>query len=385
MISAYPTGASRSTSSSGDLGVPWRNVDWILLVITVLIVGTGVVALWSQQTARQLDPATLLNRQGVAIALGGLGMFIVMGIGYRSLRPWAPFIYGAACVLLVLVRVAGTEVNGARAWFSFGPLQLQPSELAKVALIFMLAAYLAEDRGERLPYDRFVKSLFMLFVPMGLVLLQPDLGTASTMVAIAMGVLLIARAPVRHIALISILSVVTAVALVSSGALQSYQRERLTSFIDQKETADNKDLIRQQKYSKQAITLGRIGGAGFGQGITTSKGEVPAQETDFIFSAIAEQFGLLGAGTVLILYLFMLLRCIRIAQLSPDHMGSLIAIGAATLLTWHIFENVGMNLGIMPITGIPLPLISYGGSSMIAFLGALGLVQSVHMRRYSHD
>jgi rod shape determining protein RodA len=381
---SFNAGAPSSTSTRSESAIPYRNIDWALLLFTILLTAAGLTALASQQRAIGRDPANLLNRQGIAIALGGLGMFIVMTLDYRRLREIAHLLYLGSCGMLVLVLVAGQEVNGAKAWFDLGPLQLQPSELAKVTLVFMLAAYAADDRGEKLPFDRFVKSLFIMAIPMGLVLLQPDLGTASTMVAITMGVLLLARAPVRHIALITLMSVVTAVALVQSGYLAKYQSKRIEALVKvnkEPNKCDNDDF-RQVCYARQAVTLGDLTGAGYGKGYITKAGLVAEQRTDFIFSAIAEQFGLIGGGLLLLLYLVMMLRCIRIAQLAPDHMGTLVAVGAAGLLAWHVFENVGMNIGIMPVTGIPLPLVSYGGSSAIAFLILLGLVQSVHMRRY---
>jgi rod shape determining protein RodA len=178
--------------------------------------------------------------------------------------------------------------------------------------------------------------------------------------------------------------------------VKGYQLDRITSYIHQEERlvkqvqkdgtikmVSNKDQIQQVKYAKEAITLGRWTGSGFGEGLRTSSGDIPEQRTDFIFSAIGEQFGLLGAGALLTLYLIILLRIIRIAQIAPDHVGSLIAAGAATLLVWHVFENAGMNMGLTPVTGIPLPLVSFGGSSAIAFLSVVGLVQNVHMRRYT--
>jgi rod shape determining protein RodA len=236
----------------------------------------------------------------------------------------------------------------------------------------------------------------VLGLPLVLVLAQPDLGTASTLVAITMGVLLVAKAPAKHIILVSLLSLATVYGVAQTGLVKPYQISRLTSFWNQEERlvdkkqpdgtikkVSNKDDIQQVKYSKEAITLGRATGAGVGKGLRTSSGDVPFQTTDFIFSAIGEQFGLIGASVVLGLYLLLMLRCIRIAQIAPDHMGSLIAVGAATLLVWHVFENVGMNMGMMPVTGIPLPLVSFGGSSTLAFLSLLGLVQNVHMRRYT--
>jgi rod shape determining protein RodA len=368
-----------------EASTPFRHVDWALLLMTAMLAGSGIVALWSQQQAVGKKPEALINKQGIALALGALGMFIIMSIDYRKLREYAHYFYLITAALLAAVLVVGVKLNGARAWFNLGPIQLQPSELAKVTLILMLAAYASDDRGEKLPFDRFVKSLFILALPAGLVLLQPDLGTASTMIAIAMGVLLLAKAPVRHIALISVMSIATIVGVVHSGYYSKYQADRLVTFIEVNKEPNKCDSnkVRQVCYARQAVTLGRMTGAGFGKGYVTKSSLVAEQKTDFIFSAIAEQFGLIGGAAVLLIYLLMLLRIIRIAQIANDHMGTLIAIGAATLITWHVFENVGMNIGIMPVTGIPLPLISSGGSSSIAFMALLGLVQCVHMRRYA--
>jgi rod shape determining protein RodA len=386
MLAELDLGSSRSRTESST---PFRHVDWALMFMTAALAGAGIVALWSQQQARGKKPELVLNKQGIALALGALGMFIIMSIDYRRLREYAHYFYLATSLVVFAVRFVGISHGGARAWFKFGPLELQPSELAKVTLVLMLAAYASDDRGEKLPFDRFVKSLFIVAMPVGFVLMQPDLGTASTMIAIAMGVLLLAKAPVRHIALITVMSAVTIVGVVNSGYYSKYQQERLTAVYVankqpnrcvQKERPD----IQQVCYARQAITLGRMTGAGFGKGLITGSDPalVPVQDSDFIFSAICEQFGLIGGGAVLLIYLLMLLRCIRIAQIASDHTGTLIAIGAATLIAWHVFENAGMNLGIMPVTGIPLPLVSYGGSSSIAFLALLGLVQNVHMRRY---
>jgi rod shape determining protein RodA len=374
-----------------EASTPFRHVDWALLLMTAMLAGSGIVALWSQQQAIGKKPEALINKQGIALALGALGMFIIMSIDYRKLREYAHYFYIAICLALVAVRFVGIAHGGANAWFKFGPLELQPSELAKVTLVLMIATYAADDRGEKLPYDRFVKSLIIVGIPVAIVFkLQRDLGTASTMIAIAMGVLLMAKAPVKYIALITALTVMTIIGLVQSGYYESYQKDRLTSFIVVNQKPDScsrakqkeADVIQQVCYARQAVTLGRVTGAGFGKGLITGSGLVAVQDSDFIFSAISEQFGLIGSGALLLLYLLILLRCIRIAQIANDHAGSLIAVGAATLICWHVFENVGMNIGIMPATGIPLPLVSYGGSSSIAFLVLLGLVQSVHMRRY---
>jgi rod shape determining protein RodA len=386
-----PSSTSRSESSE-----PFKHMDWALLAITAALAGAGILAIASERAAKGVDPTSTINKQGISVALGALAMVTIMAVDYRKLRNLAIVFYLGTAGLLVAVRLIGQEINGAKAWFNLGFFQLQPSELAKVTLVFMLAAYCSDDRGAKLPYDRFIKALMVLGLPLVLVLAQPDLGTASTLVAITMGVLLVAKAPAKHILLVSVLSLATVFGVYKSGVVAPYQLSRLTSFIHQEERlvdqkqkdgsikkVSNKDDIQQVKYSKEAITLGRATGAGYGKGLRTSSRDVPFQTTDFIFSAIGEQFGLIGASIVLGLYLLLMLRCLRIAQIAPDHMGSLIAVGAATLLAWHVFENVGMNMGMMPVTGIPLPLISFGGSSTLAFLSLLGLVQNVHMRRYT--
>jgi rod shape determining protein RodA len=390
-----PSSTSRSESSE-----PFKHMDWALLAITAALAAAGILALYSERLAKgataRPSAISTVNKQGISIALGVLAMLTIMSVDYRKLRSLAIVFYGASAALLVAVRLAGQEINGAKAWFNLGFFQLQPSELAKVTLVFMLAAYCSDDRGAKLPYDRFIKALMVLGLPLVLVLAQPDLGTASTLVAITMGVLLVAKAPAKHIILVSLLSLATVYGVAQTGLVKPYQISRLTSFWNQEERlvdkkqpdgtikkVSNKDDIQQVKYSKEAITLGRATGSGVGKGLRTSSGDVPFQTTDFIFSAIGEQFGLIGASVVLGLYLLLMLRCIRIAQIAPDHMGSLIAVGAATLLVWHVFENVGMNMGMMPVTGIPLPLVSFGGSSTLAFLSLLGLVQNVHMRRYT--
>ena len=392
-VTSSSLSSSRGRSDSSE---PFKHIDWVLILIMTAIGAIGMVALASERVAKGVSPVSTINRQGISMAIGVLAMIIIMSVDYRKLRPFAVFFYLGTAALLVAVRVVGQELNGVRAWFRFGFFQLQPSELAKVTLVFMLAAYCSDDRGAKLPYDRFIKALMILGLPLVLVLAQPDLGTASTLAAITMGVLLVAKAPAKHIILISVLSLGSAYAVYNSPVLKPYQKARLETFLHPElkvielKNADgtitkisNKDDLQQVKYSKEAITLGRLTGKGYGKGLRTASRDIPVQESDFIFSAISEQFGLVGSATLLGLYLLLILRCLRIAQIAPDHMGSLVSVGAATLLVWHVFENVAMNMGMMPVTGIPLPMVSYGGSSMIAFLCLLGLVQNVHMRRYS--
>jgi rod shape determining protein RodA len=310
-------------------------------------------------------------------------MAVVSLIDYRRLRDFAPFFYVGTCIALVALLGLGMARNGAQAWFDLGPFQLQPSEFAKVTLILLLAGYLANDRGTGVPFPRFVGALALMGIPVGLVLLQPDLGTASVLVVSTMGILLVAGANPRHIVVVTLLMLVSAGVVLGTGTLDKYQQDRLTAFVQQSPTPENKDIILQVRNSKSAIAQGGLTGQGWLEGRLTNGGYVPEQHTDFIFSAVAEQFGLVGASVLLLLYGFLGWRIWRTARLSKDMVGTLICVGALTLLVWHVFENIGMTMGLTPVTGIPLPLVSYGGSSVLAFLVLLGLVQSVHMRRFT--
>jgi rod shape determining protein RodA len=217
------------------------------------------------------------------------------------------------------------------------------------------------------------------------VLVQPDLGTASALVVIAMAILLVAGAQWKHIALVTAMAVISGALLIGTGQLARDQQDRLTVYVSQDSTPRTPEQKRAQYQlanAKAAIADGGLTGQGYLNGAYTNGAYVPEQHTDFVFSAIAEQFGLVGSVVLLALYGFVILRMWRIARLAKDQLGALIATGALALVAWHVFENVGMNMGLVPVTGIPLPLVSYGGSSVVAFLVLVGLVESVHMRRF---
>lgn len=378
--------------------------DWTLLGATVALCAFGLVAVHSSQWNfyNQNDPANLyynVQHQAVPMVIGVLGMFLFMALDYRQLKAWAPRLYVGTTAMLALVLILGTERNGARAWFDLGSFTLQPSEMAKLTMVLGLATVVSNDRDGPLSYSRFVAALVVLGVPVGLIMLQPDLGTASTFIVVAMAVLLVGRARFWHIVLITALSAATIFALVKTEFLAPYQVARLTSFVDPsqktidpswpKDRQEQERLINgvreQVRYAQQAVSLGGLHGQGFGKGITMNGGYVSQTHTDFIFANVAEQFGLVGAGIILGLYLLILLRMLRIAQLANNAFGTLICAGAGALLAWHVFENVGMNMGIMPVTGIPLPLVSYGGSSVMSFLWLFGWVQNVYRRRDARD
>jgi rod shape determining protein RodA len=369
---------------------PFRHVDWAMLGSIVALCGAGLVAIYSagyaQRMAGGLDPYYYVKRQALFLVVGFAGMAVTMWIGYHRLRDYAHWFFAATTFLLVAVLVVARGVNGADAWFDLGVFQLQPSEFAKTTLVLMLAAFLARDQVvARLPFHRFNAALIIAGIPIGLVALQPDLGTASVYVAITTGILLVAGANTKHVVVVTALAALTIGALFATDAIKPYQQKRLVAFAQQNSASTDKvtrDVLLQLKNSKVAIATGGLTGQGFVNGAVTNGGFVPVVQTDFIFSAIGEQFGFAGAGLLLLVYAFLVFRLWRIAKIAYDTLGTLIAVGALSMLVWHVFQNIGMTMGIMPITGIPLPFLSYGGSSTVAFLVLMGLAESVHMRRY---
>jgi rod shape determining protein RodA len=371
---------------------PTRNIDWVLMFATALLCGVGLMAIYSASKPRLdkigIDPYTYTTRQLIFLIAGSVVMAAMMSVDYGAIKDKAGALYMGTILSLLAVLIVGTGPpgSGANAWFDLGPILVQPSEFSKVTVLILIAGYLGDDEsGGELSYARFINGLMLVGIPVGLILLQPDFGTASVLIALAMGVLLVAGASARYILFISILTVATVGALLAANVVRDYQVERLTAFVKQNvpDNDPSKDLVQQVKNSKRAIATGGI----FGKGFLSPKAEltkgryIPIQWTDFVFSAIAEQFGLVGTITLLMLYFFVLFRIWRIARLARDDVGLYICAGAMTMIVWHVFENIGMTMGIMPVTGIPLPLISYGGSSAIAFLAIIGLVQNVHMRR----
>ncbi len=375
------SGLGNVRSSPSD---PSRNIDWFLMFLQATLATIGCFVVYSASRTKQADPFQYVTRQVVFALVAVVAMVIVMSVDYEMLRERARFLYGCTIMMLVLVVVAGTVSGGARLSFDLGPIKLQPAEFAKATVLLALAAYLSEDRSEEVSYPRFLGGLIMVGVPTALIIIQPDLGTASVMVAMAMGVLLVAGAKPKYIALITLMSVATVIAAVVSGVVNRYQLRRIEAFFDQNSTdAVLKDYIYQPRNAVRAIATGGVRGKGWLDGqMTNSRNDIPVQWADFPFSAVGEQFGLIGCAVILGLFVLMLLRIWRIAHLSKDMLGTYICAGVFTMILWQVFQNAAMTIGIMPVTGLPMPFISYGGSSLVTFFVLLALVQSVHMRRY---
>jgi rod shape determining protein RodA len=361
----------------------WRHVDLVLLVSAAAVSALGALMILS--STRGTDPdvwdTSYLRKQLLFLAMGVVGMVLVTLVDYRRLRDfaWLPYLLTLGLLALVLSPV-GSERRGTQAWFQIGAFQLQPAELAKVTVILAVAALLASAEVP-LKARRVGLALLLIGVPVGLILAQPDLGTALVFIAITMGMLLIGGARARHIVILAAVGVVAVVGVLNSDVLEDYQRDRLTNFID----PEGQDVQGEAWNSEQALNTlasGGTSGKGVGEGTQTRLGFVPEQHTDFIFTAVGEELGFVGSATVLGLLALMCVRIWRTAQIARDRLGMLICVGVLSMLVFQIFQNVGMTTGIMPITGITLPFMSYGGSSVIASWLAVGLVLNVHMRRF---
>ena len=378
----FPSAGARSSRNTAS---PVRHIDFVLVASVLCLSGIGLLMVYSstrqKQLAAGLDPQNYLKRQLLFIVLGVIVMAFFAAIDYRVLRDIAPVIWiGVIIILLAVLTPLGSSTRGTQAWFQFGPFNLEPSEAAKVGLIIVLSAYLSVHRGE-LETPQILTVLGLAGLPMILIYRQPDLGTDLVFVAVLMGLLLVAGARPRHIAVLTLLGVMGIVAVFQLGILKEYQLERLSAFLDP--AGDTQRSAYNLRQSQIAIAAGGLTGKGVFRGTQTNLSFVPEQHTDFIFTAVGEELGFVGATTLLTLFGLLLWRTWRAAALAKDMFGTLICVGIIGMLLFQVFENVGMTMGITPITGIPLPFVSYGGSALLSCFAGMGLVLNVHMRRYS--
>jgi rod shape determining protein RodA len=366
------------------------HVDILLFVLPIAISGLGLLMIYDSSrnrlAAQGLSKYYYVERQGLAFGIGLAAMVLVMLIDYRRIRDLWALIYLAILPLLAGVIVLGRNHKGAQAWFQLGPFQFQPSEIAKVVLIVAIAGYCHQHRGD-LDAWRLGVIIALSGVVMGLVYAQHDLGTTLVLLVCTSAVLVVAGLKPVHVGVLLMLGATLVGAAIVTGKVQAYQLDRLAGFVDQKteEIATPLQTPAQLslRASKTAIASGGLTGTGLFEGLQTKNGFVPEQHTDFIFTAVGEELGFAGGATLIALYALLAWRLWRIALLSSEFFGTLVAIGVLAMLAIQVFENIGMTMGIMPITGLPLPFMSYGGSALIASFMAIGLVLNVHMRRFS--
>ncbi len=365
---------------------PTRHLDPVLVTAALILSAIGMVVIYSARyqalTVQELPPTTFVGRQLIALLVGLVALGVAAAFDYRHLRGYAAVLYLGSLALLVLTLTPlGTEINGSQRWLIIAGVQIQPSELAKVAVLVSLAALLHERKGEPgLPTVGI--GLALVGVPMALVFLQPDLGTSIVFVWLAAVIFLVGGVKARYLIGLVVAGIAGFVASLRLELIQSYQLQRLTGFLDAGDPSLAQGPVFQTRQSLIAIGSGQFMGKGLFEGTQTSLSYVPENHTDFIFTVVGEEFGFVGAAIVLALFLVIIWRGLRIAVLSKDLFGTLIAAGIVGIFTLQVFLNVGMTVGIMPVTGIPLPFVSYGGTSLIVWLAMVGLLLNVHMRRF---
>ena len=366
---------------------PWRNIDWSLTIATLVLTIIGVFNIFATTSPRLVlrgaDAYYFTQRQVIFLIVAAVAMFIVMFVGHDWLRGKAMWFYIPTTFSLVILWLWGYTSDATRLSFDLGPISLQPAEIMKPVLVLVLAAWFAEAGSRVLPYDEFVRALMLIGMPFVLILLQPDLGSAMTLAIGAFGILAMAGTQRRHFVGISVLALISFAASIWSGLVRDYQLDRFTALWNQNNTTDSslQSLVLQVRYAKRAVASGGYFGKGYMQGDLTNGRFIPVQSTDFPFSAIGEQFGLVGCLIVIALFGFVLLRVWIVGRNANSPFGKFIAAGVFATLAWQVFQNIGMTLGITPVSGLPLPFISYGGSHLVAWGIMIGLVQSVEMRR----
>ncbi len=361
--------------------------DPVLTAVVGLLLFVGTLLVWAATrdwyTRNGLDGQYYLKRHIINILIGLVLAYGVTVIDYRLLRAYTPFLWGAGVLGLVVVLIPGlgAEINGAKAWIALpGGFQIQPAELAKIAIIIGMSMILSErSHDSDGPTSRDVlQSLAVAAIPVLLIILQPDMGTVLIISAAVVTIIAVSGSPARWVVGLLILAVLGGFVAVKAGVVSEYQVNRLQTFVDP--SADTQGAGYQLRQARITVGSGGLIGTGLFNGPQTNGRFVPEQQTDFIFTVAGEELGFIGSGAILILYLILLMRGFSIARRTNDPFGRLVCTGVIAWFAFQIFENIGMTLGLMPMTGVPLPFISYGGSSMFATLIGIGLLQNVHAR-----
>jgi rod shape determining protein RodA len=365
----------RSQTAAVHRGSLAARMDWVLVGIVIALCVIGVMNLQSTSAA---SGSRVWLSQSYWLILGGVLFTVVASIDYRALERFVPAFYVAVVILLVAVLFT-KEVNGSRRWIALGPANIQPSELAKLAVILAMASFCNKVKR---PAGYTLRDLTplagMLAVPMFLVLKEPDLGHTLMLGFIAMTMLAYERIEKRSLMTLGVV-VLCSVPLVWQFVLHDYQKDRILTLVDGQ--TDKYGTGWHAWQSRVAVGSGRVTGKGHGEGTQVTGGFLPENHTDFVFANLGEEHGLIGSAAVLLLYLFLIVWGLRIASQARDKFGGHIAVGVAALIFWQVVMNVGMVLNILPVTGVTLPLMSYGGSSALTVMIAMGLLLSVGLRR----
>lgn len=354
----------------------WRDLDWLLLGLVLLIAGLGIMEIYSATLGTKF--AGVYVKQIYFLGAGVLLLFVFSRVDYKLLLDSAPWLYGAAVAALAAVLLVGRVVFHSRRWIPVAGSHLQVSELVKLVIIIVVARYFAGAKSPAAGWRDVLRIGVLVGLPMLLVLAEPDLGTALTYLPVAGMGLLLGGLRWRHFVLLALAGVL--VLPVAWRHLHPYQKARLESFL--RPEADPLGTGYQLLQSKIAVGSGGLWGKGIAKGSQTRGAFLPVPQTDFIFAAFAEEHGFVGGIAILFLYFLVLMRLIQDAQAAPDLGGALLVMGVVAVLAFHVVVNVGMAVGLMPVTGIPLPLMSSGGSSLLFTCAALGVAMNVRMSRF---
>jgi rod shape determining protein RodA len=361
--------------------------DPILTIAVALLLITGTLLVYAATrnwyAANGLDPEYYLKRHVVNIAIGSLLAWGTTAVDYRLLRAYTPILWaiGVLGLTAVLIPGIGDEVNGSKAWIGLpGGFQIQPAELAKISIIVGMSMILSERTHDTdsPQHTDVLQALVVAVIPVLLILVQPDMGTVFIIGIAVVTIIAVSGAPMRWVVGLILVAVIGSFAAVKVGVINDYQVKRLQAFVDP--SADSQGSGYQLRQARITVGSGGLIGTGLFNGPQTNGRFVPEQQTDFIFTVAGEQLGFLGCAFILILYLTVLMRAFGIARRSSDPYGRLVCTGVIAWFAFQTFENIGMTLGMMPMTGVPLPFVSYGGSSMFATMIGFGLLQNVNAR-----
>jgi rod shape determining protein RodA len=359
----------------------YHHVDWAMVGAILALCLIGLMQIYSATYNQQSGVSSIFYTQIWAILLGFVALVTALSIDYRSLADKSHFLYLAILALLIGVLVFGVVRGGSRRWIDLGPMNLQPSEFAKATLALVLAKFFGESRRGAITRSDFLIAAAITAVPLLLIARQPDLGTAVTLVPVLFAAAYVAGMPMRIFGILAIAALLAA-PVAWKFALKDYQKERISTFIDPSQ--DARGAGYQQIQARITVGSGGPFGKGFRGGTQGQLRFLPEAQNDFIFSVLAEEHGFVGVVVALGLYLFVILRSLEAARLAKDRLGAYLVLGVLATFTFQVIYNIAMSAGLLPVKGLTLPLMSYGGSSMIATLAGFGLILNVRMRRFTN-
>ena len=354
-----------------------KQFDWFLFLASLFLVGVGMAAILSTTWGNE-NLNVIFNKQIIAAMIGIALVFLLAFFNYQTLANYSYIIYAITLLVLIAVLVFGQEIRGTKGWFNFGFFQFQPAELAKVALLIILSKYFSGISGKPSRIQYILISGIITIIPIGLIMIQPDLGSALILLSLWIFMLLTSGIKKEYVAGLVACGFFV-IWLAWSFMLASYQKERILSFVNP--MSDPLGAGYHMIQSKIAVGSGQFLGRGLGHGTQSQLNFLPDQHTDFIFAVVAEELGFIGACLLLFLLLFLLFRIIKIAKSARNEFGLMLALGSCILFLTQILINVGMNVGILPVAGVPLPFVSYGGSALIFSLVVIGILESIVVRR----